>query len=98
MLKVGVFGVGHLGKFHLNNWAEIPQASVVGFYDPSDEIAEAVTDEPSCRAGEYCFTEAEEAVMCQNAGEEQGKVTLEHDAEEDRPEAVLSYQILDYHR
>jgi hypothetical protein len=23
MLKVGVFGVGHLGKFHLNNWKEI---------------------------------------------------------------------------
>ena len=24
MLKIGVFGVGHLGKFHLNNWKEIP--------------------------------------------------------------------------
>jgi len=23
MFKVGVFGVGHLGKFHLNNWKEI---------------------------------------------------------------------------
>ncbi len=23
MLKVGVFGVGHLGKFHLNNWKDI---------------------------------------------------------------------------
>ena len=33
MLKVGVFGVGHLGKFHLNNWKEIRDAELVGFYD-----------------------------------------------------------------
>ena len=39
MLKVGVFGVGHLGKFHLNNWKEIKTAELVGFYDPNDEIA-----------------------------------------------------------
>jgi predicted dehydrogenase len=42
MLKVGVFGVGHLGKFHLNNWKEITDVEVVGFYDPSDENAAAV--------------------------------------------------------
>ena len=39
MLKIGVFGVGHLGKFHLNNWKEIPDVEVVGFYDPNDETA-----------------------------------------------------------
>jgi predicted dehydrogenase len=39
MLKVGVFGVGHLGKFHLNNWKEIDDIKLVGFYDPSDENA-----------------------------------------------------------
>jgi len=39
MLKVGVFGTGHLGKFHLNNWKEIEGAVVVGFFDPNDEIA-----------------------------------------------------------
>ena len=39
MLKVGVFGVGHLGKFHLNNWKEIKKAELIGFYDPNDEIA-----------------------------------------------------------
>ena len=39
MLKVGVFGVGHLGKFHLNNWKEIDTVKLVGFYDPSDENA-----------------------------------------------------------
>ena len=36
MLKVGVFGTGHLGKFHLNNWKLIRDAEVVGFYDPND--------------------------------------------------------------
>ena len=45
MLKVGVFGVGHLGKFHLNNWKEISDAEVIGFYDPSDENAVAVSNQ-----------------------------------------------------
>ncbi|CAN5636132.1 Gfo/Idh/MocA family oxidoreductase [soil metagenome] len=44
MLKVGVFGVGHLGKFHLNNWKEIEGVELVGFYDPSDTIAQEVTE------------------------------------------------------
>lgn len=39
MLKVGVFGVGHLGKFHLKNWEEIENVKLTGFYDPSDENA-----------------------------------------------------------
>ena len=42
MLKVGVFGTGHLGKFHLNNWKLIRDAEVVGFYDPNDETAAEV--------------------------------------------------------
>jgi len=44
MLKVGVFGVGHLGKFHLNNWKEIKTAELAGFYDPDDAIAREVTE------------------------------------------------------
>ncbi len=44
MLKVGVFGVGHLGKFHLNNWQAIDNVKLVGFYDPSDENASAVKE------------------------------------------------------
>jgi len=44
MLKVGVFGTGHLGKFHLNNWKLIRDAEIVGFYDPSDETAAAVIE------------------------------------------------------
>lgn len=44
MLKIGVFGVGHLGKFHLNNWKEIAGTELVGFYDPNDEVAKEVAD------------------------------------------------------
>lgn len=44
MLKVGVFGVGHLGKFHLNNWQEIDQVQLIGFFDPNDENAKDVEE------------------------------------------------------
>jgi predicted dehydrogenase len=44
MLQVGVLGVGHLGKYHLNNWMEIEGASLVGFYDPNDETAVTVVE------------------------------------------------------
>jgi predicted dehydrogenase len=36
MLKIGIFGTGHLGKFHVANWLEIDNIEVVGFYDPND--------------------------------------------------------------
>ena len=39
MIKIGVFGVGHLGKFHLNNWKEMKGVSIIGFFDPNDETA-----------------------------------------------------------
>jgi predicted dehydrogenase len=42
MLKVGVFGVGHLGKYHLNNWKEIEGVKLVGFYDPNEANAKEV--------------------------------------------------------
>ena len=44
MLKVGVFGVGHLGKFHVNNWKEITDVELAGFYDPSDENSSLVIE------------------------------------------------------
>jgi predicted dehydrogenase len=44
MLKLGVFGVGHLGKFHLNNWKEISGVELVGFYDPDDVSAQEVSE------------------------------------------------------
>jgi predicted dehydrogenase len=39
MLRIGVLGVGHLGKFHLNNWQEIENVIIAGFYDPDDKNA-----------------------------------------------------------
>lgn len=44
MLKVGVIGAGHLGKFHLNNWAEIEGVQLVGFSDTDDTNAAQVAD------------------------------------------------------
>ncbi len=39
MLKIGIFGAGHLGKIHIQQWKEIKGVEIVGFYDPSDENA-----------------------------------------------------------
>ncbi|MDB5207257.1 MAG: Gfo/Idh/MocA family oxidoreductase [Flavisolibacter sp.] len=44
MLRVGVFGTGHLGKFHLNNWKELEDVQLVGFFDPDDAIAKEVEE------------------------------------------------------
>ena len=44
MLKIGVFGAGHLGKFHLNNWKDIADVELVGFFDPDDNTAKEVSD------------------------------------------------------
>lgn len=44
MLKIGVFGVGHLGKFHLNNWKNIEGTELIGFFDPNDTNAAEVEE------------------------------------------------------
>ena len=44
MLKVGVIGAGHLGKFHLNNWAVIEGIQLMGFCDIDDENAKLVSE------------------------------------------------------
>jgi predicted dehydrogenase len=44
MIKIGMFGVGHLGKFHLSNWQQIDGIEVVGFYDPDDNNAKIVSE------------------------------------------------------
>jgi predicted dehydrogenase len=45
MLKVGVIGAGHLGKFHLNNWKEIEGVQLVGFCDTDDANAKLVSEQ-----------------------------------------------------
>lgn len=36
MLKIGVFGAGHLGKIHIQQWLQISGVQLIGFYDPDD--------------------------------------------------------------
>jgi predicted dehydrogenase len=60
MLKVGVFGVGHLGKFHLNNWKEIEGVELVGFFDPGEENAKEVIDKYQLAR----FDDAEKLMDC----------------------------------
>lgn len=63
MLKIGVFGTGHLGKFHLNNWKEIPGVELVGFYDPEDSIAKEVSEKYNLRR----FTNVDELIAACDA-------------------------------
>ena len=58
MLKVGVFGVGHLGKFHLNNWKEMEGVKLVGFFDPHTETAKQVAEEYGIKR----FTDADKLI------------------------------------
>ena len=60
MLKVGVFGVGHLGKIHLNNWKEIEGVELVGFYDPAQENSKEVIEK-------YQLTQFEDAEQLMDA-------------------------------
>lgn len=58
MLKIAVFGAGHLGKFHLNNWLEIEGVSLTGFFDPDDHNAQIVADKYKLKR----FTNPEELI------------------------------------
>jgi len=63
MLKIGVFGTGHLGKFHLNNWKEIPGVEIVGFYDPDDTTAKEVAEKYNLKR----FTDVDELIDASDA-------------------------------
>lgn len=45
MLKIGVLGVGHLGKIHVNCIRMIDDYQLVGFYDPDEEKVKAAVEE-----------------------------------------------------
>jgi len=45
MLKVGIFGLGHLGKIHLQQWKEVEGAEIIGIYDIEHELAKSVGEE-----------------------------------------------------
>lgn len=44
MLKIGVFGAGHLGKIHIKCWKNIENIDLVGFYDTDPENAKEVSE------------------------------------------------------
>ena len=45
MLKIGVFGAGHLGKIHLKIAKSSSKLELVGFYDSSSEAANKIVSE-----------------------------------------------------
>ena len=44
-IRVGVIGIGHLGRFHSLNYAQIPEAELIGLYDVDSEKAAKVSQE-----------------------------------------------------
>ena len=50
MLRVGVIGVGHLGRHHARVAAELPECSLVGVHDVDRERGAAVAAERGVRA------------------------------------------------
>ena len=59
MLNIGVFGVGHLGKIHLNILNESKYYNLIGFYDPDVSISKKVSDLYNCKS----FNSPEELIL-----------------------------------
>ena len=45
MLRIGIAGVGHLGKVHAKLWKEVDGVSVIGLYDANGAQASAISNE-----------------------------------------------------
>ncbi|MDX1583544.1 MAG: Gfo/Idh/MocA family oxidoreductase, partial [Thermoanaerobaculia bacterium] len=43
-LRIGVVGVGYLGRLHARVLTEIPEADVIGFVEPDDDRAAEAAD------------------------------------------------------
>lgn len=63
MLKIGIFGAGHLGKIHIQQWKEIAEIELVGFFDPNDENAQSAIEQYSVKR----YTDAQELIEACNA-------------------------------
>jgi predicted dehydrogenase len=48
-IRVGVVGVGHLGRFHALNYKKIKEAELIGVYDQDTSKAESVAKECKCQ-------------------------------------------------
>ena len=53
-LRVGVAGVGYLGRFHARIYAAMPDVELVGVADSNERVAREVAEQHGCRA----FTDA----------------------------------------
>jgi len=64
-IKVGVLGVGHLGKIHLSIIKTLPQFDLIGFYDPNNALAQQVSLEfkVKCFDSEEDLIDAAEALI-----------------------------------
>ena len=49
-IKVGVIGVGVLGRYHTNLYSKSPRAELIGVYDAVPEAAKAVAEEFGTKA------------------------------------------------
>jgi predicted dehydrogenase len=45
MIKIGVFGAGHLGRIHVQQWQEVKGAKIIGLYDVDTEKSQKVAAE-----------------------------------------------------
>ena len=45
MLRVGIAGVGHLGRIHAKLWKEVDRVAVAGLYDANAAVASAISNE-----------------------------------------------------
>src|SRR3954467_5662839 len=63
MLKIGIFGVGHLGKIHLSQLATMKDVEVVGFYVPANTNADSISEQYKIPR----FDAAEELILASDA-------------------------------
>jgi len=49
MLKIGVFGAGHLGKIHMKLLKASEKFKLIGFYDPDKNSLEKLNEEENCK-------------------------------------------------
>jgi predicted dehydrogenase len=74
MLKVGIFGVGHLGKFHIGNWQKIAETEIVGFFDPND----AMSADVEAKFGLKRYLVAEDLIKIIDAADVVAPTTYHH--------------------
>ena len=58
MLKIGVLGVGHLGKIHINCIKQLAVYELVGFYDQDENTAKKVSEDLQVK----CFTSIDDLI------------------------------------